>query len=58
MEILDKLDERNFDLTRILVNLRHSYYIYKIIGLNADEINNKRIGRSFFGHIRNLTISP
>ena len=56
METLNTLNERNFDLTRILINLRQSLYIYKIIGLNADQINSNRIGRSFFGYIQGLTI--
>ena len=51
---MQTLDERNFDLTRILYNLKQSLDLHKVIGLNAKQIESIGVGKSFFGHVQHL----
>ena len=51
-----KLDNKNIELTKILFDIKQSLDIYKLIALNAGEINKKGIGKQFFAMTQGLAI--
>jgi hypothetical protein len=51
-----KLDEKNFDLVRVLYNLKQSLDIYRVIAVNAKEITEAGSGKTFFAYIQGLVI--
>ena len=51
-----KLDDKNIGLTKILFDLKQSLDLYKLIALNASEINAKGTGKSFFATTQRLAI--
>lgn len=54
--ILESIDQRNIELGKMLFSLRQSIDLDRILGLNADSINNGGIGKKFFVHIQMLLI--
>jgi len=54
--MIQTLDERNIELSKILYTLKQSIDLEKILGLNADTINKQGCGKRFFAHIQMITI--
>ena len=54
--MLKKLDEKNFGLVRVLFSLKQSLDIYRVIAVNASQINNAGLGKSFFAYVRGLAL--
>jgi len=54
--MLNKLDEKNFDLFRLVFNLKRSLDVYRIIAVNAAAINIAGAGKSLFAYTQSLAI--
>lgn len=52
---LEKLDDKNFELGKILWELKESLDLDKIIGLNATSLNLSGVGKHFFAYLQYLT---
>jgi len=52
----ETLSCRNVELSKILFSLKQSIDLEKLLGLNADIINEKGTGKRFFSHIQMLLI--
>jgi len=52
----EKIDFKNIGLVKILFNLRQDLDIYTLVALNADKLNRRGQGRSFWGRIQDLSI--
>ena len=50
------IDEKNIGLARLLYELRQDLDIYCLISVNADRINQRGVGKSFFGHLQQLAL--
>lgn len=50
------IDQKNIGLAMLLYELRQDLDIYCLISVNADEIKEKGIGKSFFGHLQKLAL--
>lgn len=50
------IDEKNIGLAKLLYGLRQDLDIYCLISVNADAINQRSVGNSFFGHLQQLAI--
>lgn len=48
------IDQKNIGLAKLLYELRQDLDIYCLISANADKINERGIGKSFFGHLQQL----
>src|SRR5437867_106134 len=55
MLISTPIDHKNIGLAKLLYGLRQDLDIYCLISVNAGSIN-QRIGKSFWGHLQQLTI--
>ncbi len=53
--MINKLDEKNIELTKILFDLKQSLDLHKLVVLNAEQIN-KNAGKSFFVHAQRLAL--
>ena len=51
-----QIDKKNIGLARLLAGLRDDLDIYCLISVNADNINQKGIGKLFLGHIQQRAI--
>ena len=54
--MFSKLDEKNFDLFRVVFNLKRSLDVYRVIAVNAAEINIAGAGKSFFAYTHSLAV--
>lgn len=54
--MLKKLEDKNFDLCRLLFSLKQSLDIYRVIAVNADQLNNAGVGKSFFAYVQALAL--
>jgi len=54
--VLTKLDNRNIELTKILFELKQMLDLYRLIGLNVDQIKDKSAGSTFFGFVQKFII--
>jgi len=54
--MFEKLNEKNFDLLRVLFSLKQSLDIYRIIAVNAGQINVAGAGKSFFAYVQRLAL--
>jgi len=50
------IDQKNIGLVKLLYELRQDLDIYCLISVNADRINQRGIGKSFFGHLQRLAL--
>jgi hypothetical protein len=48
------IDQKNIGLAKLLYELRQDLDIYCLISVNADKINERGIGKSFFGRLQQL----
>lgn len=51
-----KIDDKNSGLLKNLYWLRQELDVYCMISVNADSINNRGVGKSFFGFLQNSCI--
>ena len=54
--MFNKLDEKNFDLFRVVFNLKRSLDVHRLISVNAAAINTAGAGKSFFAYTQSLAI--
>jgi len=50
------IDQKNIGLAKLLYELRQDLDIYCFISVNADRINQRAIGKNFFGHLQQLAL--
>jgi hypothetical protein len=50
------IDQKNIGLAKLLYELRQDLDIYCLISVNAFRINQRGIGKSFFGHLQRLAV--
>jgi hypothetical protein len=55
-KLKNNVDERNFDLFRIVFNLKRGLDVHRLIAVNADAINSAGAGKSFFAYTQTLAI--
>ncbi|MFB0555217.1 MAG: hypothetical protein ACETWQ_18060 [Phycisphaerae bacterium] len=53
---LNKLDEKLIALEKALFEIKSSLDLYKIISINATEINALGRGKTFFGHVQRMSL--
>ncbi len=53
--MINKLDTKNIELTKILYNLKQSLDLYRLISVNASKIN-KNAGKLFLAHAQFLAL--
>ncbi len=54
--MIKKLDDKNIEFTKILFEMKQNLDIYKLISLNAKEINEKGAGKTFWAIIQKATL--
>lgn len=50
------IDHKNIGLAKLLYGLRQDLDIYCLISVNANSLNQRGVGKSFFGHLQRLVI--
>ena len=50
------IDQKNIGLAKLLYELRQDLDIYCLISVNAEKINERGIGKSFFGRLQQLAL--
>ena len=53
---LNKLDEKLIELSKTLFEIKSNLDLYKIISINAIEINAIGRGKTFFGHVQRMSL--
>ena len=53
---LNRLDDKLIELSKTLFKIKSHLDLYKIISINATEINALGRGKTFFGHVRRMSL--